>query len=207
MELFIDRSNPPVRTHSRATGRQFTRASSRSRSRPSSPFLHHFSRPNTPTRHDVDLSIRHAQGFPGGSITEVSVQVEGPSRPASPDDKQSMDSSSRSRLSVHGLTQSLPTRPSTESVNSLADSSHSREHSPSTYGANIGARQSRGSIQDSMTSQSTQAPSISFPVPFIPHISTEFLTANAPNPPPRPGIRVRQIGSEEVSRYEKKPDV
>jgi hypothetical protein len=211
----FDRSNTPVRwTHSRATGRQFTRASSRSRSRPSSPFLHHLSRPNTPMRHNIDISIQHAQGFPEGSTSGVSILLEEPSRPASPEDKQSMDSSSRPQLSpVHGRTQSLPTRhqhPSIESLNSSAVSSHSREHSPSTYGVNISAHPSRGTIQDSMTSQSiqAQAPRPPFTFPFFPRPSTQISTANnALSSPFSLSTRVRPMNSDQVSRYVKKGDV
>jgi hypothetical protein len=222
MELFMDRSNTPVSwTHSRATGRQFTGAASRSRSRPSSPFRRHSPRPSTPTRLDIGISthtaiIQHPQGPPEDPASEVPIDVQPPSRSASPEDTQSTYSSSRSRLSpVHGQTQSLPTRhqlPSTESVGSSTVSSHSGRYSPSMYAVHIGAHQSRGSIQDSMTSQSSQAPPrppIPFPEPFVPHISTKISTTNAPNSPPRPGtrVRVRPMNPEQVSRYVKKGDV
>jgi hypothetical protein len=225
MELF-DRSNTPVKwTHSRSTGRQFTGVSSRSRSRTSSPFRRHPSRPNTPTRHDIHTStrplvIRHAHVFPEGSTSEVSVQIEQPSRPASPDseDTHSMGSSSHFRLSpLQGRTQShgSPTRhrlQSTESVNPSVASSHSGEHSPSMYVLDEGAHQSRGSIQDPMTSQSIQAPPgppPTFPEPFFPHLSTQTSATNTPNYPfpPALGTRVRPMNSDQVSRYVKKGDV
>jgi hypothetical protein len=223
MELFLGRSNTPVSwTHSRATGRQFTRASSRSRSRPSSPSLRHFPRPYTPTKHDIDIStrptmIQYSQGSPEGSISEVPIQLEQPSRPASPEDTQSsMYSPPRPRLSpVHDRTQSLPTShqlPSTVSVNSSSVSSHSRGHSPSMYGEHIGAHQSRGNIQNFVTSQSTQVstgPSFPLPEPFVSLISesTQISTTIAPISPSQPDTRVRQMTSDQVSRYVKKGDV
>ena len=87
------RSHTPVSwTHSRATARQFTGgASPRIRSRPSSIFLHHSSRPNTPTRPDPDLSIlrtvtQDSQGHPEDSTSGVSIQLSprDRSRPPSP---------------------------------------------------------------------------------------------------------------------------
>ena len=219
MELFIHRSDTPVTpaswTHSHAAGRQFTGASSHGRNypRPSSPFLRHFSRPSTP-RHDIETRLtptQHSQGFHEGSSCEVSIQVERPSRSASPEDTESMYSSPSPRLPpVHGTTQSLSTHhqhPSSESVNSSAASSYTGRRSFWMSGADIGASQGRSS-QESVTSPSTQDPPIPFPEPSVPPIPTPISTTNAPNSLPQP--RTPSFGlmtSEQVSRYSKKGDV
>ena len=236
------RSHTPVSwTHSRATARQFTGgASPRIRSRPSSTFLRHSSRPNTPTRPDFDLSIlrtatQDSQGHPedstsgastqlsprdrsrppspsrtyssrpdtptspdifasslpamtqdpqgslGDSTSGVSIQVEQPSRSASPENTESMHSTSRRLPSLDGLTQSFPTshqHPSTESVNSSAVSSDLSGHSPSMSVGHISAQDSKESIQDPLTSQPTQTPQITFPVPSTSRRLTKTSTTN-----------------------------
>jgi hypothetical protein len=149
VELFIQ---PVSWTHPRATGRQFTGASSRSPSRPSSPFRRLLSRPNTPTRSDIEIPIRldtiqHSQGSPEDSTSEVPIHVEQPSRSPTPEDTESMYSTSHPRLPpVDGRTQSFPTpqSPSAESVNSSAASSHSTGYSFSMSGVRISAHHSGG---------------------------------------------------------------
>ena len=221
MEFIIRRSNTPVSwTHPRATSRQFIGSSSLSHSRPSSPFRLLISRPSTPAKHDSDdiekrqetqAPVQQSQGSLEGSTSEVSIQLELPSRSASPEDTESMSSFSRPQIPlVHGSTQSLPTHhqlPSSDSVNSSVVSSHSGR-TPSTYGVYTGAHQSRGSNQDSVPSQSIQPPRIPFPQPSLPHISTQISTTNAPNAPPRlDTLPVRPMHTEQVSRYMKKGDV
>ena len=214
MEFFINRSDTPVTpadwTHSHAAGGQFT-SRSRNRSRQSSPLRRHLSRPGTPATHDIErplAPIRHSQDSLEGSGSEVSIRV----RPASPEDTQTMHSTYRARLpSIDVRAESFPTRhqsPSTESVNSSAVSSRSGSHSFWVTRANIGASQGGGSIQDSMTSPSTQDPRIRFPVPLAPPISTPIPTANDPNSPHQPCIpSIGLMTSEQVSRYSKKGDV
>ena len=220
MEWPIRRPSTPVNwTHSRATGRQFTGVTSRSHSRPSSPspfqFLRNSSRPNTPTRSDIDIPTRlamvqHSQDSEG-SRSNISIEIKGPSRPETPEDTRSVYSFSPPQLpsvTEHGGTPSFPIPhrfSSTEFVNPLTDS---KVHSPSG-----GAHQSRESIrpEGSMTSQSTQAPPtprFTFPEPSIPRISTQASTINAGNSGARPGTPlVRPMHSDQVSRYVKNGDV
>jgi hypothetical protein len=192
-EWFTRRSSTPVSwTHSRAAGRQFTGVTSRSHSRPSSPSPFPFPFPrreNSPSR--------------------IPIEIRGPSRPGTPEDTRSVDSFSPPQgpqlpsATVHGRAQSLSTHhwlPSTEVVNPPADSNG---HSPSGYGAHIGAHQSRGSIRPespmTSSSQSTQAfprPSIPFPEPS--HVG---------NPQFQQGNPVRPMHSDQVSRYVKNGDV
>jgi len=180
--------NTPVRwTHSRATDRQFTGASSRSRSRPSSPFRHHFSRPNTPESPDFEISTpptmtQDSQGSsPGDSASGFSIQVEQPSRSASPETTESMHSTSRLRLPSPDLTESFPTshqRPPTDSMNSSAVSSDLKGHSPSMSGGHIGAQDGKERIQDPLTSQPTQTAQITFPEPSSSRVLTKISTTN-----------------------------
>jgi hypothetical protein len=230
MEWFMHRSNSPVNwTHSRTAGRQFTGVSARSHSRPSSPspfpFLRHPSRPNTPTRFDIDIPprlamIQHSLDSEG-SPSEIPIDIKEPSRPGTPEDsdKRSEYSFSPPQLpsvTADGRTQSFSTYhrfPSPEFVNPSADS---KGHNLSGYGTHMGAHQSRESIrpEGSMTLRSTQAlprPSFTFPTfpePSIPGISTQASTVNAGNSPFRPGTTpVRPMNSDQVSRYLKKGDV
>ena len=212
MELFIHRSDTPVTpagwTHPHAAGIQFT-SRSRSRSRQSS-LRRRFSRPSTPLTHDIETRlppIRHSQGSPEGSSSEVSIDI----RTASSEDTHSMHSPYHPRLPpIDDRAEDFPTRhqiPSAGSVNSSAVSSQSGTHSFWMSGANLGAGQG-GGIQDSVTSPSTQDPRISFPEPSVPPISTPIPTANEPNSPHQP--RIPSMGlmtSEQVSRYSKKGDV
>lgn len=214
-------------THSRAAGRQYTGVSSRSHSRPSSPssfpFLRHPSRPNTPTRLDIDIPARLAkiQNSLDSEGSEIPIDIKEPSRPGTPEDTRSEYSRSEysfsppqlSSLTLHGRTQSLSTHSSTEFVKHSADS---KGQSPSGSGAQIGAHQSRESLRPagSMTSRSTQAPPRpsfmfpKFPEPSIPGISTQASTMNAGNSPSRPGTPpVRPMNSDQVSRYLKNGDV
>jgi len=227
MERFMHRSNTPVSwTHSRAAGRQFTGVSSRSHSRPSSPspfpFNRQSSRPNTPTRLDIDIPTRLAMIQHSleseGSPSKIPIEIKGPSRPGTPEDTRSVYSFSHPQLpsvKVHDRTQSPSTHhrlPSTEFVDPSADS---KGHRQSGYGTHIGAHQSTESIRPKgpMTSQSTQAsprPPLAFPEPSIPHISTQASTMNTGNFPFRPGmppVAVRPMHSELVSRYAKNGDV
>lgn len=231
MEWFMHRSNAPVNwTHSRAAGRQFT---SRSHPRPSSPspfpFLRHPSRPNTPMRSDIDIPTRLAMIQHSldsdGSPAEIPIDIKEPSRPGTPEDTRSVCSSSPPQfpspsVTVHGRTQNLSTHhqlPSTEFVNLSADS---KGDSPSGYGTQIGAHQSKESMrpQGSMTLRSTQAPPrpsftfpapITFPEPSITGVSTQASTMNAGHSPFRHGIppEVRPMNSDQVSRYLKNGDV
>lgn len=222
IEWFMHRSNTPVNwTHSREAGRQFTGVSSRSHSRPPSPFpfLRHSSRPNTPMRSDIDIPtrlamIQHSQDSEDSS--KIPIEIKGPSRPGTPEDTPSVYSFSLPQfpsVTVHGRAQSLSTHhrlPSTEFVNQSADS---KGHSPSGYGSHIGAHQIGESIRSegSMTSQSTQAPPrapFTFPEPSIPPLSTQASTMNAGNSPFRPAVLpVRPMHSDQVSRYVKNGDV
>jgi hypothetical protein len=137
--------------------------SPRDRSRPSSPFRRHFSRPSTPTSPDFDVSAppimtQGLQGsYPGYPASLVSIQVEQPSRSAPPATTESMYSTSRPRLpSIDGLTQSFPIshqHPSTASVNSSGVSWDLRGHSPSMSGGHMGAQDSKERIQDPLTSR------------------------------------------------------
>jgi hypothetical protein len=200
-------------TGSREAGRQFN-VSSRRHSRPSSPspspspspFRRPFSRPNTPARHDIDTTtrpavIQHAQG-----TSKISIEIQGPSRPGSPEDTQSVYSISPPQLpSAHSWPQSLPTHhqpPSTEFVNSSIVTSPSRRQRPSTYGTHIDAHQSKESIHP------PPRPPFMFPEPSVPRISTQASMTNARNSPFRPGTPpVRPMHSDQVSRYVKNGDV
>ena len=208
MELFIRQSDTPVTpadwTHSHAAGGQFT---SRSRSSSRQPSLRRH-RPGTPATHDIErpqAPIRHFQDSFERSGSEFSFQL----RPPSPEDPQSYP-----RLpSIDDRTESFPARhqsPSTESVYLSAVSSQSGSHRSWVPWANIGARRSGGSIQDFMTSPSTQDPRIPFPEPSIPAppISAPIPTANEPYSPHQPCIlSIGMMTSEQVSRYSKKGDV
>ena len=150
------RSNAPVPwTHSRATAGQFTGVSSRSRSRPSSPFRHRSTRP--------DLVI--------STPPDMTQDTQGPLSP-------SLDGLTQSFPTNHW-------HPSTESVNASEVSSDLRGHSPSMSGAwsggHMGAPDSKDSeraIQDPLTSQPTQAPRITFPEPSISRISESIIFPN-----------------------------
>jgi hypothetical protein len=156
MELFIQ---PVSWTHPRATGSRFTRASSRgpSHSPSPSPLRRLLSRPNTPTRSDVEISTRldmtqHSQGSPEDSTPEYPIRVERPSRSPTPEarDTESMYSTSHPRvLPIDDRRQSFPTPqfPSTGSVDSSAASLHSRGYSFSISGVCISAHQSRGALR------------------------------------------------------------
>ncbi len=225
MEWIMRRSNTPVNwTHSRDAGRQFTGVSSRGHSRPSSPslFRRHSSRPNTPTRADIDIAtrlamIQRSQDSPEGSPSKIPIEVKEPSRPGTPEDTRSVYSFHPPQLPsamVHGETQSPPTHPrfpSPELVNPSAVSLHSRGQSPS--GTHTGSHQSRESIRPEgpMASQSTQVPPrppFPFPEPSIPRISTRASTVNVRNSPFRPGTPpVKPMHSGQVSRYVKNGDV
>jgi len=166
---------------------QLSPESPRDRSRPSSPSRRHFSRPNTPTIPEFDVSAppimtQDPQGSPGDSTSGVSIQVEQPSRSASPETTDSMYSTSRPRLpSLDGSTQSFPIshqhRP-TESVNSSGVSSDLKGHSPPMSGGHMGAQDSKESIQDPLTSQPTQAPHVTFPDASASRIPTKISTTN-----------------------------
>ena len=157
MEWFMHRSSTPVNwTHSRASRRQSTGVSPRSRSRSPSPstfqFLRrHSSRQNTPTRSEIDIPtrlamIQHSLDSPdrdGSSSFGISIEIKGPSRPRTPEDTRSVYSLS----SVHDPTQRFSTHhqlPSTELVDPPAES---EGHSSSGYGTIIAAHQSTDSIQ------------------------------------------------------------
>lgn len=212
MQWLMHRSNTPVNwTHSRAAGRQFTGVTSRRpSSSSSSPILRRPSRPNTPTRSDIDIPARLAmiqQSLDSeGSPSEIPpIEVTSPSLPSTPEHTQSELPS----VTAHGRTQNLSTHhrlPSTEFVSPSADSNG---HSPSAYGTHMGAHQSRGSIRPespmTSSSQSTQA-RIPFPEPSISCVS-QASTMSARNSPFRPGIPVRPMHSEQVSRYVKNGDV
>ena len=150
------RSNAPVPwSHSRATAGQFTGVSSRSRSRPSSPFRHRSTRP--------DLVI--------STPPDMTQDTQGPLSP-------SLDGLTQSFPTNHW-------HPSTESVNASEVSSDLRGHSPSMSGAwsggHMGAPDSKDSeraIQDPLTSQPTQAPRITFPEPSISRISESIIFPN-----------------------------
>jgi len=226
MELIIHRSSSPVSwTHPRATSRQFTGGSSRSRSRRPSPspstslFRRHFSRPDSPSRVDIEVPTRMAavqdsQGSPENSAhspTEITVQVEQPSVPGSP----VTSNSSPSRLSpLHDRMQQLDTHhqlPSTESVNSSADSSRPRER-PSVLGAHRNVHSSQGSIWAPSSSpsliQAPREPSIVYPETSVSRISIQLSASTASNTQPRTATRsLRPMHSEQVSRYVKKGDV
>jgi hypothetical protein len=226
MELVIHRSSTPVSwTHPRATSRQFTGASSRSRPRRPSPspstslFHRHFSRPDTPPRVDIEVpthttAIRDTHGSPENSAhspTDITVQVEQPSMPGSP----ATSSTSPSRLSpLHDRMQHLDTHqqlPSTESVNSSADSSRSRGR-PSVLGAHRNAHPSQGSIRAPSSSPSLirapLGPSIVYPESSVSRISFQVSVSTALNAQSRTATRsLRPMHSEQVSRYVKKGDV
>jgi hypothetical protein len=227
VELIFQRSNTPASwTHSRATSRQFTGESSRSHSRHPSPspsrslFRHHFSRPVTPLRVDIEVPIRPTvvqdpHGSPevsAHSSTGITFRVEKPSAPGSP----VTSSSSQSRLSlVRDQRQSLPTRnqlPYTESVNSSADSTRSRGHSPFVLVTHRNAHHSQGSIQiPSLGSQWIQnpiEPSFAFPEASVSRVTIQISAAAASNT--QPGSRRRLIKPmhfDKVSRYLKRGDV
>jgi hypothetical protein len=224
MELIVRRSSTPVSwTHPRATSRHFTGAPSRSRSRQRSPspstslFHRHFPRPDTPSRVNIEVPTRTAaiqsQGSSGNSAhssTEITVHVEQPSVPTSP----LTSNSSPSRLSpLHDRIQQFDTHhqlPSTESMNSSADSSRSRER-PSVLGAHRNAHPSQGGIRASSSSpsliQAPHDPSIVYPETSVSRISFQ-VSASTANTQPRTLTRsLRPMHSEQVSRYVKRGDV
>jgi len=225
VELIFQRSSTPASwTHSRATSRQFTGESSRSHSRQPSPSpsrsLFHFSRPVTPSRIDIEVPTRPAvmqdpHGSPevsAHSSTGITVRVEQPSAPGSP----VTSSSSLSRLSlVRDQTQSLPTRnqlPYTESVNSSADSSRSRGHSPFVLVTHRNAHHSQGSMQTpSLGSQWIQIPiepSFAFPEASVSRVRIQISATAASNTQPGSGRRlIKPMHFDNVSRYLKKGDV
>jgi hypothetical protein len=192
--LDFDVSTPPTMTQDLqgppedSTSGVSTQLPPRNLSRPSSPFRRHFSRPNTPTSPGFDISTpptmtQDSQGSsPGDSASGFSIQVEQPSRSASPETTESMQSTSRPRLpSLDGLAQSSLTshqRPPTDSMNSSAVSSDLKGHSPSMSGGHIGAQDGKERIQDPLTSQPTQTAQITFPEPSSSRVLTKISTTN-----------------------------
>ena len=233
MELTVHRSSTPVSgTHPRATSRQFTGASSRSRSRRRSPspslslFRRQFSRPGTPSGHDIENPTRQTVvlGSPNShedlaqSPTGITVQVEQPSAPGSP----VTSTSSLSQISpLHGQTQSFPMRhqlSSAESVNSSADSTSSSRNDSSVSGSNNYTRRNHGSIQSRSSSpRLNQAPhqlAITFPEPMVfprpsvSRVSIQVSPTVVPTPQAESVLRkMRPMNPEQVSRYMKKGDV
>jgi hypothetical protein len=226
MELIIHRSSTPVSgTHLRTTSRQFTEVSSRSRSRPSpSPFMslfrRHLSPPDTPLRVDIEVPTRPSpaviqdlQGSPDNSAhssPEITVQVEQPS-PGLP----VASSSSPSRLStVRDQMQSLPMHrqlPSTESVNSSADSSRSRGQSPSVLVARRNPHSSHGSIRHHSSSlqsmQTPHEPSFTFPEASVSRVTIDILETMGWNTRPPERRLMKPMHPDKVSRYMRKGDV
>jgi hypothetical protein len=224
MELIIRRSSTPVSwTHPRATSRHFTGAPSRSRSRQPSPspstylFHPHFPRPDTPSRVNIEPPTRAAGILSQGSLensahssTEITVHVEQPSVPGSP----VTSSSSPSRLSpLHDRIQQLDTHhqlPSTESVNSSADSSRSRGR-PSVPGAHRNMHPNQRRVRAPSSSPSSiqaREPSTVYPETSVSRISIQVSASTASNTHPRTATRsLRPMHSEQVSRYVKKGDV
>jgi hypothetical protein len=223
VELILHQSSTPGSwASSRAPSRQFTGARSRSRSRQPSPSpsrslfrRHHFSRPVTPSRDDIEVPTHPAvmqrpHGFPevsAHSSTGITFRVEQPSPPGSP----ATSNSSPSRLSlVRDQAHGLPTRSqlpsSTESVNSSAGSLRSRGHSPFVLVTHRNAHHSQGSIRTpSLGSQSIQAPNeLPFAFPEVP-LRIQISATAASNTQPR--RLLKPMHSEKVSRYLKKGDV
>ena len=234
MELTVHRSSTPVSgTHSRATSRQFTGASSRRRSLRRSPspslslFRRQFSRPGTPSGPDIENPTRptvvlgspHSHEDSAQSPTGITFQVEQPSAPGSP----FTSSSSLSRHSpLQGQTQGFPVHhqlSSAESVDSSADSTSSRGNGSSvSSGSNGYTRRSQGSIQGrSSTPRLNQAPPqltiafpepIVFPRPSVSRVSIQVSPTVVLTPQAEPGLRkMRPMNPEQVSRYMKKGDV
>ena len=233
MELTIHRSSSPVSwTHPRATSRQFTGASSRSRSPRRSPspspsrFRRHFSRPGTPSGNDIEDPTRSTvvQGSlkshkdSAHSSTGITIQLEQPSAPVSP----VTASSPLSRLSqLQGQTQNFPMHhqfPYAESVSSSADSTSSRGNSSSVSGSNRYSHRSQGGIQGSPSSphlnQAPHQPTISFPEPVVfpersvSRVSIQVSPTVVSSPQARSGLRkMKPMHSDQVARYMKKGDV
>ncbi|KAH9963109.1 hypothetical protein BJV74DRAFT_335849 [Russula compacta] len=209
VELTIHRSNTPLSwTHPRAASNQFTGTSSRSRSRLRSPspslFHRNVSRSHTPERPNTDVSTRPAmiqdsQGSPEVSVQspeEITVEV----RPATPPEI-SYSPPQSPVSSIRGRTTSLPTPhpfPSTESVNSSVDSSHSGRPS---FSGSIQARSQQ-------LINASPEPPLALPEPNVSRISLQVPLTNAPGTEPVPGNRwIRPMHPEQVSRYVKKGDV
>ena len=179
------RSHTPVSwTHSRATARQFTGgASPRIRSRPSSIFRHHSSRPNTPTGPDPDRSIlrtvtQDSQGHPEDSTSGVSMQLSPRDRSRSP-----------SPFRPHFSSPNTPTSPNFDIPTPLTMAQDSQGSSPgdSASGVVIGveppSRSASPETTESMHSTSRpRLPSLegltrSFPTSHQ-HTSYEFVNSS-----------------------------
>lgn len=240
VELTVHRSCTPVSwTHPRATSRQFTGASSpnlpRRRSPSPSPFpipspspslfRRRFSRPGTPSGHDIEDPTRptvvqgslNSHGDSAHSSTGITVQVEQPSAPGSP----ATSSSPLSPISLlQGQTQSFPMHhqlPSTESVSSSADSTSSRGNGSSVSGSHRYTHRSRsiqGRSSSPRSNQATHQPALAFPEPIlfprpsVSRVSIQVSPTVVATPQAGSGLRkMRPIHSEQVSRYMKKGDV